>query len=175
MPGVVRARRAARDAPAVTRVPAMLRGCFGLFRFAAWVDDYLNAARRRNEEAAVEETRQYMRAKRRSLALMLSLMSPAQREEFRRYRYFHVTGGESGTGYRIRVASYTNIDVIGPTGSTLHHLCVRPWGDVPVYDVMAAQMLHLQDATTEMRFLRCANVHPVVPQRRRNEWSFWVP
>jgi hypothetical protein len=43
-----------------------------------------------------------------------------------------------------------------------------------VYDVMAAQMLHLQDAATEMRFLKCANVHPAVSLRRRNEWSFWV-
>jgi len=141
-------------------------GRIGRFGLARWIDERLNAARRRNEQAAIEETRSYLRAKRRSLALMLSLLTPEQRAEFQRYRHFHVTGGETGTRYRIRVASFANVDIIGPAGSTLYRLCAHPRGDVPVYDVMAAQMLHLQDVATERAFLRFANVHPVVSTRR---------
>jgi len=183
MPGLVRARQAVTrlfagnsqyHARVRTRSPLLMRSCLRLLRFAEWIGDYLDAARQRSERAAMEETRQYLRAKRRSLTLLLNLLSPAQREEFRRYRHFHVIGGETGTLYRIRVASFTNIDVIASTGDTMHHLCVHPGGDVPVYDVMAGQMLHLQDAATERAFLRSANVHPAVSQRRRGEWEFWM-
>jgi hypothetical protein len=146
-----------------------------LARFAAWVNDYLDSARRRNEQAAIEETKSYLRAKRRSLTLMLSLLNPQQREEFRNYHYFHVIGGKTGARYRIRVASFANIDIIGPNGRTMSRICAHPAGDVPVYDVMAAQMLHLSDAATEKTFLRYANVHPVVGSERRTDGAFWVP
>lgn len=146
-----------------------------LGRFAAWINDCLDAARRRNEQAAIEETKSYLRAKRRSLTLMLGLLNPQQREEFRNYHYFHVIGGKTGVRYRIRVASFANIDIIGPNGRTMSRICAHPAGDVPVYDVMAAQMLHLADAATEKTFLRYTNVHPVVGSERRTDGAFWVP
>lgn len=166
--------QASQDARAPARAPGIMRGYIYLCRFAAWVDDYLNAARRRNEAVALEETKASLRAKRRSLALMLGLLSPEQREEFHRYRHFHVIGGKTGTLYRIRVASFANIDIIGPGDRIMYRICAHPAGEVPIYDVMAAQMLHLQDAATEKVFLKYANVHPVVSQRR-SEWAFWVP
>lgn len=149
-----------------THAPVVVRA---VRRILAGIDTCLSAARRRNEQVAIEETKSYLRAKRRSLGLMLALLSPEQHAEFHRYRYFHVIGAETGNRYRIRVASFANIDVIGPSGSTLYRLCAHPRGDVPVYDVMAAQMLHLQDAQTERAFLRFANVHPVVAHGRRTE------
>jgi hypothetical protein len=146
-----------------------------LGRFFAWFRSRMDAARQRNRDALLEESRSILRAKRRSLGLMLSLLSPEQREEFRTRRYFHVIGGSSGTRYRITVAPFANIDIIGPTGRPLYRLCAHPSGDVPVYDVMAAQMLHLQDPATESAFLRRANVHAVVQQVRRGDGPFWVP
>jgi hypothetical protein len=168
--------QASRDAAgAASGAYAAMRRHARLARFAAWVNDYLDSARRRNEQAAIEETKSYLRAKRRSLTLMLSLLNPRQREEFRNYHYFHVTGGKTGTRYRIRVASFANIDIIGPNGRTISRICAHPAGDVPVYDVMAAQMLHLADAATEKTFLRYANVHPVVGAERRADGAFWGP
>jgi hypothetical protein len=165
-----------RDAAGtVSRVHITARRYLRLARFAAWVNDYLDAARQRNEQAAIEETKSYLRAKRRSLTLMLSLLNPQQREEFRNYHYFHVIGGKTGVRYRIRVASFANIDIIGPNGRTMSRICAHPAGDVPVYDVMAAQMLHLADAATEKTFLRYANVHPVVGSERRTDGAFWAP
>ncbi|TFW10312.1 hypothetical protein E4K72_01570 [Oxalobacteraceae bacterium OM1] len=146
-----------------------------LGRVLEWFHARMEDARRRNQQALVEESKALLRAKRRSLGLMLSLLTPEQREEFRTRRYFHVIGGSSGTRYRITVAPFANIDIIGPTGRPMYRLCAHPGGDVPVYDIMAAQMLHLQDPATEMAFLRRANVHALVTQSRRPERSFWVP
>jgi len=180
MAGLVRARQAmgrfCGGAWTAVRAAASatgdrLRRC----RFAAWVEDYLEAARRRNDQAAIEETKTCLRAKRRSLALMLSLLSAEQREEFRNYRYFHAIGGRTGIRYRIRVASFANIDIVGSNGRTMCRLCAHPAGDVPVYDVMAAQMLHLEDAATERAFLRSANLHPATSaHERRQGWALRV-
>jgi hypothetical protein len=68
-----------------------------------------------------------------------------------------VIGGRTGDRYRIRVGTIANIDVLRDDGIVKHRLCARLVDDVPAYDVMAAQLLHLQDATTELRFLRQAN------------------
>ncbi|HEX2530419.1 MAG TPA: hypothetical protein VHK70_03010 [Burkholderiaceae bacterium] len=184
MPGLPRIRRGGEHVSANAAVPAetrrartssvLMRGYLRWCRFAAWVDDYLNSVREQNEVVAIEDTKAYLRAKRRSLALMQSLLSPEQREEFNRYHYFHVTGGKTGMRYRIRIASFANIDVIGSAGSVLYRLCAHPAGDVPVYDMMAAQMLHLQDAATEHAFLKNTNVHPALQQRMRAEWMFWT-
>ena len=106
----------------------------------------------------LEATREEPRANRRALGLLLKLLNPEQREEFRRSGHFHVIGGKSHAHYRIRPDRVANIDVLGDDGTVLYRLCVAPAGAVPVYDVMAAQMLHLQDAGAEERFLQMANV-----------------
>lgn len=106
------------------------------------------------------------RAIRRSLTLLMKQMNPHQRRDFRELRYFYVIGGSSGDRYRIRVGTIANIDVMGEQGIVRHRLCARPADDVPVYDVMAAQLLHLQDAATEPRFLLHANVQPTLPEDR---------
>lgn len=106
----------------------------------------------------LEATREEPRANRRALGLLLKLLNPEQREEFRQSGHFHVVGGKSHAHYRIRPDRVANIDVLGDDGTVLYRLCVAPAGAVPVYDVMAAQMLHLQDPTAEERFLQMANV-----------------
>lgn len=130
----------------------------------SWLRDQVIENQRNNELVRMGEMRQERRAKRRSLSLLMKLLNPQQREEFRTQRYFHVTGGRSGNRYRIRIAAFANIDVLTPEGRVRHRLCAHPAGDVPVFDVMAAQMLHLQDAASEQRFLRRANIHPPLPE-----------
>lgn len=106
----------------------------------------------------LEVTREDPRANRRALGLMLKLLNAEQREEFRKSGYFYVIGGKSHARYRIRPDRVANIDVMGEDGTVMYRLCVAPAGGVPVYDVMAAQMLHLQDGGAEERFVQMANV-----------------
>jgi hypothetical protein len=105
-----------------------------------------------------EAMRKERRAHRRSLILLVKLLTPEQREEFRCTHQFHVTGGSTGCRYRIRTGRTANIDVLRDDGRLRYRICVVPVGGVPVYDVMAAQMLHLQDPTTEEALLMTANI-----------------
>ena len=134
----------------------------------------LEDPQQRRERARRDAMWHERRATRRSLVLLMKQMNPQQRQEFREHRYFHVTGGSSGDRYRIRVGTIANIDVIREGGFVKHRLCARPADDVPVYDVMAAQLLHLQDEASEPRFLLHANVQPTLPEDRtayRVTWS----
>lgn len=106
----------------------------------------------------LEVTREEPRANRRALGLLLKLLNAEQREEFKKAGHFYVIGGKSHARYRIRPDRVANIDVMGEDGTVMYRLCVAPAGGVPVYDVMAAQMLHLQDAGAEERFVQMANV-----------------
>lgn len=99
------------------------------------------------------------RAQQRALSLLLNLLNDEQRDEFQTKGFFHATGGSSGDRYRIRVDSAVNIDVLGRDGTVRHHLCARPIGNIPMYDVMAAQLLYLQDRESEPLFLDHANRH----------------
>lgn len=145
-----------------------------LHGFYDWVKDRMLEAQRDSELVMQEEMRKDRRAKRRALSLLMKLLNPEQRQEFRRYRHFHVIGGSSGNRYRIRAAAFANIDVLGTDGKVRHRLCAHPAGDVPVYDVMAAQMLHLQDPVTEPRFLQRANIHPALSEDRVRSSSVWM-
>lgn len=122
----------------------------------------------------VDAVRKERRAKRRALLLLMRLLNPEQRQEFRERRYFHVTGGSSRERYRIRMDMIANIDVLGDDGKTKYRLCIHPTGGVPVYDVMAAQLLHLQDPATEERFRHQANVLPALPEDRVYPRSVWL-
>jgi hypothetical protein len=123
----------------------------GLWRWVRAVQD----AREQRGRAAVQR----VRAAERARMLLLSLLNDAQRREFQLNGYFHVTGGSSGDRYRIRFDSTVNIDVLNADDSVRFHLCARPAGNIPMYDVMAGQLLYLQDAGTEIRFLEQANRH----------------
>lgn len=129
---------------------------------------------RNSELGGFEDIHRERRAKRRSLSLLMRLLSPQQRQEFRQFGHFHVNGGASGNRYRIRPGTFANIDVLYPSGRVKHRLCAHPAGDVPVYDVMAAQMLHLQDPQSEPRFLRQANVHLAISEEGGRSASMWM-
>lgn len=121
----------------------------------------LREGQHHSQLAWAEVMREDRRAKRRSLTLLLKLLNAQQRQEFREAGHFLVTGGTSGERYRIRTDRIANIDVLHDDGTVKCRLCVIPTGGVPIYDVMAAQLLHLQDPATELRLLKQANVFPV--------------
>ncbi len=124
----------------------------------------VHESERRTEQVRREMMRNERRATRRALVLLLKQLNPRQRHEFRKDGYFYVTGGSSGDRYRIRVDVIANIDVLRSDGMVKHRLCARLADDVPVYDVMAAQLLHLRDSETEQRFLQRANFQSTLPE-----------
>jgi hypothetical protein len=138
------------------------------------IREQLLEAQRKSDLARQDAMRRDRRARRRALTLLLKLMSPEQREEFRVSRHFHVTGGSSRHRYRIRVDKIANIDVLGDDGKVKYRLCVLPAGSVPVYDVMAAQLLHLQDPATEERLLRQANALPALAEDHLYSRTAWT-
>jgi hypothetical protein len=126
-------------------------------RWWRWLQAVQDARERRGHEA-----QQRIRAEQRARSLLLGLLNGEQRAEFEAGGYFHVTGGSSGERYRIRADSAVNIDVFAPDGNIRFHLCARPAGNIPMYDVMAGQLLYLQDSSTEARFLAQANRHVTI-------------
>lgn len=119
----------------------------------------IGQARALAEQEAERERKAAKRSERRALVLLARQLNEEQRREFRAFRHFHVTGGYSGDRYRIRPDKAANIDVLHMDGRTKHRLCAGPVG-VPVYAMMAGQLLYLQDPASERLFLRRANIHP---------------
>jgi hypothetical protein len=149
-------RRGAHRRDGAVRVPPWLRFWA---RGSQWIGEL-----QRERARARQIIQDKRRAKRRALTLLLKLLNPSQREDYRKRGYFHVTGGASGDCYRIRADPFANIDVLDPSLRVRHRLCAQPTGDVPVFDMMAAQMLHLQDPIAEARFLGIAIIHAVRPE-----------
>lgn len=134
--------------PGLDAAKALIRRC------RDWLRASLRARERRSRQA-----QQKAQAEQRALSLLLNLLSQEQRGEFEKYGYFHVTGGSSGDRYRIRRNSGVNVDVLGDDGNVDYHLCARPCGDIPMYDVMAGQLLFLQDRDAEAKYLERARKH----------------
>lgn len=132
--------------------------------------EWLRAAQHAREQRG-REALQKACAERKALSLLLNLMSQEQRHDFHTCGYFHVTGGSSGDRYRIRVDSAVNIDVLGDDGAIKYHLCARPSGNIPMYDVMAGQLLYLQDGDAETRFLQRANRHVRLSFAAMGRWE----
>lgn len=108
------------------------------------------------ESIAESSVFQHRRAYRRSLELLLERLSPSQRTDFLRWRYF-VVRGESGQRYRVTYGMNGNIEVLTPLGVVDHRLCAGPSG-VPIPGVLLAQKLMLE--TQEAEFLRIAARQP---------------
>ena len=141
-------------------VNSRLRTFFSLARQHLHRAGLLRAELGLDAKRNAESVRRARAAKRRALGLLVRLLTPAQRTEFRHALHFHVMGGSTGERYRIRVESIANIDVLSEDGQVKYRLCVQPAEEVPIYDAMASQLLHLQDPVAEMRLLQQANVVP---------------
>ena len=91
----------------------------------------------------------------RGIELLGQCLSPAQREQYERYNYFDVIGGDSGKRYRIRHGHQMNVEVFDKNGTRAHLLCFMPAGRLPVGDVMLAQKIALELFETDA--IRIAN------------------
>ena len=135
-------------------------------RWREWLQEAQRARNRAGHEAILRN-----RVTQRSLTLLMSLLDEQQRRDFQVYGYFHVIGGGSGDTYRIRRDTAVNIDVLGHNGAVRYHLCAHPMGNIPMYDVMAGQMLYLQDAAAEARFLEQAIRHVTLSFATMGRWQ----
>src|SRR5215510_5782821 len=84
------------------------------------------------------------RAERRSFQLLAENLSPMQRQQYRKHRYFEVVGGRTGRRYRIRHGYQLNIEQLDSNGKRVRTLCFMPKGDLGVGDIMLAQKLALE-------------------------------
>jgi hypothetical protein len=82
-------------------------------------------------------------ARLRSLRLLNESLSDAQREQFARFCYFDVIGGDSGKRYRIHVRPSVNVEEI-EGGKPVVNLCFIPNDALPAGDVLLAQKVALE-------------------------------
>ena len=109
-------------------------------------------------------------AESRALALLLAWLTPAQRAQFGTYRYFDVTGSDTGRHYRIRYGTATNVYELDQNGRIHVGWCFRPAGRLSAGDVMLAQKIALE--TGELGALAVANKFPGVLPPRSNQNPF---
>ena len=103
-----------------------------------------------------------------SLQLLVCNLSPAQRQQFERHRFFEVIGGDTGTRYRISVGRTLNVAQLNASGGCVRFLCFQPHGQLPVGDVMLAQKIALE--LFESEALRVANASPMWEPARELLW-----
>lgn len=118
---------------------------------------------REQRERMAAQAKQRDEAAERARALLVGVLSEAQRQMFEAHRWI-VVKGRSGRLYRVRRGSVGNVDVLDNTGNVLHRLCAHPHIWTPDEDVMLAQLLHLQH--DDDAFCRVANLHPVLARER---------
>ena len=80
----------------------------------------------------------------RGITLLRKWLSPEQQAQFDAFRHFDVIGCDTGTRYRIRHGTQTNIEELGNTGHQVCKWCFVPDGDLVAGDVMLAQKIALE-------------------------------
>jgi hypothetical protein len=100
----------------------------------------------------------------RGRRLLEDWLSPAQREQYRRWRYFEVIGSNSGRRYRIRQGRQMNIDELDRNGKRMALWCFVPAGRLPVGDVPLAQRIALE--SDEQNTLAIAHKNPCWSEMR---------
>jgi hypothetical protein len=97
-------------------------------------------------------------AQERGFQLLTRNLSPAQRQQFARYNYFDVIGGDTGVRYRIRHGHLLNVERLDEKGRRERLICFGPQGQLPVGDIMLAQKIALE--LFESEATRVANASP---------------
>jgi hypothetical protein len=85
-----------------------------------------------------------LHAEAHALAFLKQNLSPVQRRQFEMHSYFDVTGGHTGTTYRVHYSRQMNIQQLDQGGACVRSLCFMPKGGVPIADLMLAQKLALE-------------------------------
>lgn len=91
----------------------------------------------------------------RARELLLSHLTPIQRQQFADRLAFDVTGGATGRTYCICAVRGRNVTWIRKD-KRMRSYDTHPRGRIPLCDVMLAQKLALEGRRTERRFLRMA-------------------
>ena len=99
-----------------------------------------------------------LEGERRSLQLLESNLSPEQRKQFALNGFFDVTGGDTGTRYRIYQGRALNVGQLNASGARERMLCFEPEGTLPTGDIMLAQKMALE--LFERKALEVANSSP---------------
>ena len=102
----------------------------------------------------------------RGIQLLEENLSPAQRDQYKKYGYFDVVGGQTGGRYRIRYGSEMNVQLLDGKGRPSCWLCFVPKGKLVVGDIMLAQKLALE--LFESQTLKVANTFST-------DYSLFVP
>jgi hypothetical protein len=117
--------------------------------------DIANAQARADSEARALRIKA---ASDRARELLLSKLSPEQRESFTKNKWFIVEGGLTKTKYRIRSSTYAgNIDVLDVANNVAYRLCVHCSSTIPLEDHLLAQKIMLELAEDDI--VRLANRH----------------
>jgi hypothetical protein len=119
---------------------------------ARWVAERAEVARKA-EIAAAERKAAIEKAR----ALLLSMLSVKQREQYQRDRFFEVIGQHTRRRYRVRQGTHGNVRLLDDKGREVTSYCAQPSG-VPDEDAMLAQALMLEHH--EQDFLKVANARP---------------
>jgi hypothetical protein len=95
------------------------------------------------------------KAAKRGAKLLEENLSPAQRQQYAKFRHFDVVGGKTGKRYRIHHGSSMNIDQLDKNGRRVCGWCFFPRGSLVAGDVMLAQKFALE--LFEIEALQIAN------------------
>lgn len=117
---------------------------------------------RRDGEMAAERRRLRVEANERAETLLISCLTPEQRESFRKNGYFTVAGSKGGI-YQIHRGRLHNIYRLDLQGNKVEEICCAPRMQVPDCDTMLSQKLTLEVDEDELR--RKANIWHL-PSRR---------
>jgi hypothetical protein len=104
----------------------------------------------RERHKAFEATREA-----RGITLLREWLSPEQKKQFDASRCFDVVGCHTGTRYRIRHGTATNVQEIDDAGRPVLGWCFVPSGNLVAGDVMLTQKIALE--TNERAALAVAN------------------
>jgi hypothetical protein len=120
-----------------------------------WAEGARRVRAVRERRKTIEEFR-----KARGIRLLREWLSPEQQAQFDAFRHFDVIGCDTGSRYRIRHGTQTNIHEIDAEGHPIAGWCFIPSGPLVAGDVMLAQKIALE--TNERAALAIANRFAVV-------------
>ena len=112
----------------------------------ALIRDLARRPRRASASAANVQARAEM--------LLLTCLSPVQRSEYKRWRFFHVTGSATGRTYRVLRQPSGSVQAIDGLGRPSDAYCTVLPESAPIEDQMLAQKFMLE--TDEPGFLELA-------------------
>lgn len=111
-------------------------------------------AQEKSKQEAAERQRKLEEARQKAEELLLSQLSPGQKNQYRKRGWF-VCRGQSGKSYRIRKGWSGNVDELNKQGKPVSHYCIHSKEAVPTEDNMLIQKFMLE--LDEARFLQIAN------------------